>query len=89
MDFFGGVGGGVFVYLFSFLAIFYLWTLFFVSFFDFFCETDSKQPKIHRKIHTSLWTLKISRKKSANQKSLDCCQMFVISKRKSYPRVWI
>ncbi len=32
-------------------------------------ETDSKQPKIHRKIHTSLWILKISRKKSANQKS--------------------
>jgi hypothetical protein len=26
-------------------------------------ETDSKQPKIHRKIHTSLWILKISRKK--------------------------
>ncbi len=23
-------------------------------------ETDSKQPKIHRKIHTSLWILKIS-----------------------------
>ncbi len=27
----------------------------------------SKQPKIHRKIHTSLWILKISRKKYANQ----------------------
>jgi hypothetical protein len=32
-------------------------------------ETDLKQPKIHRKIHTSQWILKISRKKSANQKS--------------------
>jgi hypothetical protein len=31
--------------------------------------TDSKQPKIHREIHTSLWIFKISRKKSANQKS--------------------
>ncbi len=27
-----------------------------------------QQPKIHRKIHTSLWILNISRKKSANQK---------------------
>ncbi len=27
-------------------------------------ETDSKQKKIHRNIHTSLWILKISRKKS-------------------------
>jgi hypothetical protein len=25
-------------------------------------ETQSKQPKIHMKIHTSLWILKISRK---------------------------
>jgi hypothetical protein len=25
-------------------------------------EKDSKQPKLHRKIHTSLWILKISRK---------------------------
>jgi hypothetical protein len=25
-------------------------------------KTDSKQPKIQRKIHTSLWILKISRK---------------------------
>ncbi len=31
-------------------------------------ETDSKQPKIHRKIHTNLWILKISRKKSAKPK---------------------
>jgi hypothetical protein len=30
-------------------------------------ETHSKQPKIHRKIHTSLWILKISRKNPANQ----------------------
>jgi hypothetical protein len=32
-------------------------------------KTDSKQSKIHWKIHTSLWILKISRKKFANQKS--------------------
>jgi len=43
-------------------------------------EKHSKQQKIQRKIHTSLWILKISRKKSANQKSPDFCQMFVISK---------
>jgi hypothetical protein len=36
-------------------------------------ETDSRQPKVHRKIHTSLWILKISRKKSGNQKSQDFC----------------
>ncbi len=50
-------------------------------------ETYSKQPKIHRNIHTSLWILKISRKKSANQKSRDFWQMFVIPKRKPYPSV--
>ncbi len=42
-------------------------------------ETDSKQQKIHRKIQTNLWILKISRKKSANQKSRDFCRIFVIS----------
>ncbi len=42
-------------------------------------ETHSKQPKIHRKIHTSLWILKVSRKKSSNQTSWDFCQKFVIS----------
>jgi hypothetical protein len=31
-------------------------------------ETHRKQPKIHGKIHTSLWILKIPRKKSAEQK---------------------
>jgi hypothetical protein len=41
-------------------------------------ETDLKQPKIRRKIHTSLWIIKISRKKSANQKSRDFCEIFVI-----------
>jgi len=44
-------------------------------------ETHSKQPKIHRKIHTSLWILKISRKQSMNQKSRKVCQMSVISKK--------
>ncbi len=42
-------------------------------------ETDLKQPKIHRKIHTSPWILKISRKKSANQKARDFSKIFVIS----------
>ncbi len=49
-------------------------------------ETDSKQPKIHRKILTSLWILKISR---ANQKSLDFCQIFGISNKKSLASAWI
>jgi hypothetical protein len=31
-------------------------------------ETHSKQPKTRQKIQTSLWILKTSRKKSANQK---------------------
>jgi len=35
-------------------------------------NSDSKQPKVQRKIHTILWILKISRKKSANQKSCTC-----------------
>jgi hypothetical protein len=43
-------------------------------------ETQSKQPKIQRKICTSLWIFKKSRKTSANQKSRDFFQMFVISK---------
>jgi hypothetical protein len=46
-------------------------------------ETHSKQPKFQRKIHTSLWILKILRKKSSNQKSRNFCQMFVISKKKA------
>jgi hypothetical protein len=36
--------------------------------------TDSKQPKIHRKIQTSLWILKISRKNTQNQKSRGLCR---------------
>jgi hypothetical protein len=52
-------------------------------------KTHLKQPKIQRKIHTSLGIFKISRKKSANQKSRDFCQMFVTSKKIPYPRVWI
>ncbi len=46
-------------------------------------ETHSKPPKIYRKIHTSLWILKISRKKSANQKTPDLSQMFEISKKET------
>jgi hypothetical protein len=46
-------------------------------------ETDPKKPKIHMKIYTSLWILKISRKKIANQKSRDFCQIFVISNKNS------
>jgi hypothetical protein len=48
-------------------------------------ETDFKQPKIHRKIHTSIWILKISRKKSANKKSRDFCQIFEIFTQKYIP----
>ena len=46
-------------------------------------ETHSKQPKTRRKTYTSLWILKISRKKFADQsqKSRDFCYMFVISKK--------
>jgi hypothetical protein len=46
-------------------------------------ETDSKHPKIHRKVNTSIWILKISRKKSANLESKDFGQIFVISYEKS------
>jgi hypothetical protein len=45
----------------------------------FIDEIDTKQPKIHRKIRTSLWILKTK----SNQKSRDFCQMFVISKKKA------
>ncbi len=48
-------------------------------------ETHSKRPKIYRKMHSSLWILKISRKTSANQMSRDFCHMFVISKKKTIP----
>ncbi len=44
---------------------------------------DTKQPKIHSKIHTSLWIFTISRKTKPNQKSQDFCQMFVIFKKKA------
>jgi hypothetical protein len=48
-------------------------------------ETHSKHPKIYRKIHTSLWILKISRKKSSNQKSQNFYQIILISKKKTIP----
>ncbi len=48
-------------------------------------ETNLKQPKIHRKINTSPWILKSSRKKSSNQKFRDFCQISVISTQKSIP----
>ncbi len=48
-------------------------------------ETYSKQPKIHRKIHTSQRIFKICRKKSKNQQSWDFCQSFMISKKKTIP----
>jgi hypothetical protein len=50
-------------------------------------ETHSKQPKIHRKIHSSPWISKISRKKSADQKFLDLGKCFRFPKRKPYRRV--
>jgi hypothetical protein len=77
------VGGGCLFTFFTFFHIL-LGALFFVCCSIYFDETDSKQPKIHRKIHISLGILNISRKKSANKKSRDFCQMFVISKRKPY-----
>ncbi len=40
-------------------------------------KNTSKQPKIHRKIYNSIWILKISREKSASQRSPDFCQIFV------------
>jgi hypothetical protein len=53
-------------------------------------ETHSKLPKIHRKIHTSKCILKISRKKSVNQKPWGFCQMFVVSKKENHTLgVWI
>jgi hypothetical protein len=48
-------------------------------------EIHSKQPIMHSKIHTSLWILKISRKKSPDQKFQDFCQMFAFSKKKTMP----
>jgi len=45
-------------------------------------NSDSKQPKIQRKIHTILWILKISRKKSANQKSCTCTKYGDLCKKK-------
>ncbi len=50
-------------------------------------KTHSKQLKIHRKIHPyQPMDFKNIKKKSANQKSRDFCQMFVISKKKT---IWI
>jgi hypothetical protein len=60
MDFFKGEGGGGGFTFLTFIHIL-LVALFFVIFYIYF-------PKIHRKIHTSLWNLKIPRKKSANKK---------------------
>ncbi len=45
-------------------------------------KTRSKQQKIHNR----QWILKVSSKKSTNQKSRDFCQMFVISKKKTIPQ---
>jgi hypothetical protein len=45
-------------------------------------KTHSKQQKIHNR----QWILKVSSKKSPNQKSQDFSQMFVISKKKTIPK---
>jgi hypothetical protein len=59
------LGGGVGAHLpFSLSSIFYSWLFSLLVFVIYFDETDSKQPKIPMKIHTSLWILKISRKNS-------------------------
>jgi hypothetical protein len=47
-------------------------------------KTHLKQPKIH-KIHTCLYILKITGKKSANQKNRKFYQMFEIFKKKIIP----
>jgi hypothetical protein len=49
--------------------------------------THSKQTKIHRKVHTGppYGFLKSQEKKSANQKSREFSQMFVISQKKTIP----
>jgi hypothetical protein len=52
-------------------------------------ETHSKQPKLHRIFHNSQWISKIASKISATQKPRDFCQMLVISKKETIPRVWI
>ncbi len=44
-------------------------------------ETNLKQPKVYRKIYTSLWILNLLSKKSVSQKSQDFCQIFVIYKK--------
>jgi hypothetical protein len=44
-------------------------------------ETDSKQPKIRRKMYQPMDFINL-KKKSANQKSRDFCQIFVISNKK-------
>jgi hypothetical protein len=66
MDFFGE--GGRVRLPFSLSSIFYSWLFSLLVFVIYFDETDSKQPQIHIKIHTSLWILKISRKKSKELK---------------------
>ncbi len=52
-------------------------------------ETLSKQLKLHRKIYTSLWIEKISRKKSANQSFDTFAKCLLFLKRKPVPRIWI
>jgi hypothetical protein len=45
-----------------------------------------KQPKIHMKIHTTLWILEKTRKKSVNHRNRDFGQMFEIFKKKIIPQ---
>ncbi len=47
-------------------------------------ETDSKQPKIQRKIQTSLWIFKIQ-EKNCKPKVSRILQMFLISKTNTIP----
>jgi hypothetical protein len=51
-------------------------------------ETHSKQPKIHRKIHTSHWILK-SQEKNPQTKSLETLPNVFDAEKKTISRVWI
>jgi hypothetical protein len=49
-------------------------------------NSDSKQPKIQRKIHTILWILKISRKKSANPNLVLAPNMAIYARKGNFER---
>jgi hypothetical protein len=52
-------------------------------------ETHSKQPKIHRKIHTSLWIFTNLKKKICEPKASRLLPNLCDFQEKSYPRLWL